>query len=76
MLKKAASIFLRDFAGADLLMRRRPVVGIRTGDKGIDKDGHPKGNFEPGIDIRAKLTILAEGSRGSSDQATDPEIQS
>jgi electron-transferring-flavoprotein dehydrogenase len=41
------------------------VVGVRTGDKGVDKFGKPKGNFEPGIDIRAKLTILAEGSRGS-----------
>ena len=41
------------------------LVGIRTGDKGIDKDGKPKGNYEPGIDIRAKITILAEGVRGS-----------
>jgi electron-transferring-flavoprotein dehydrogenase len=40
-------------------------VGVRTGDKGIDKLGHPKSNFEPGIDIRAKITILAEGARGS-----------
>jgi electron-transferring-flavoprotein dehydrogenase len=31
----------------------------------VDKDGNPKGNFEPGIDIQAKLTILGEGVRGS-----------
>jgi len=41
------------------------VIGIRTGDKGIDKDGHPKDNFEPGVDLLAKVTVLGEGSRGS-----------
>jgi electron-transferring-flavoprotein dehydrogenase len=53
------------FAGADLLIEGDTVVGVRTGDKGIDKNAKPKGNFEPGIDIRAKITILAEGARGS-----------
>jgi electron-transferring-flavoprotein dehydrogenase len=41
------------------------VIGIRTGDKGIDKDGKPKDNFEPGVDLLAKVTVLGEGSRGS-----------
>ena len=41
------------------------VIGIRTGDKGIDKDGKPKGNFEAGVDLIAKVTVLGEGSRGS-----------
>ncbi|MBX3289870.1 MAG: electron transfer flavoprotein-ubiquinone oxidoreductase [Acidobacteria bacterium] len=41
------------------------VIGIRTGDKGIDKDGNPKPNFEPGVDLLAKVTVLGEGSRGS-----------
>jgi electron-transferring-flavoprotein dehydrogenase len=53
------------FAGAELLMEGSRVIGVRTGDKGIDKAGKPKGNFEPGIDVRAKVTILAEGARGS-----------
>src|SRR5438094_2661063 len=53
------------FAGADLLIEGDRVGGVRTGDKGVDKRGNRKGNFEPGIDIRAKVTILAEGSRGS-----------
>src|ERR1041385_9070390 len=53
------------FAGAEALIEGDTVVGVRTGDKGIDKFGKPKGNFEPGIDVRAKITILAEGSRGS-----------
>jgi electron-transferring-flavoprotein dehydrogenase len=41
------------------------VIGIRTGDKGIDRDGKPKDNFEPGVDLLAKVTVLGEGSRGS-----------
>jgi electron-transferring-flavoprotein dehydrogenase len=41
------------------------VIGIRTGDKGVDKEGRPKANFEPGVDILAKVTVLGEGSRGS-----------
>ena len=38
---------------------------MRTDDKGVDKSNHPKANFEPGQDLRAKITILAEGTRGS-----------
>jgi electron-transferring-flavoprotein dehydrogenase len=53
------------FAAANLLIEDDRVLGVRTGDKGIDKLGNPKGNYEPGMDIRAKITILAEGSRGS-----------
>jgi electron-transferring-flavoprotein dehydrogenase len=41
------------------------VTGVRTGDKGLDKEGRPKPNFEPGIDLLAKVTVLGEGARGS-----------
>jgi hypothetical protein len=41
------------------------VVGVRTGDMGVDKDGKPKGTFQPGMDILAKVTVLGEGVRGS-----------
>ena len=41
------------------------VRGVRTGDKGLDKEGQPKPNFEPGIDLLAKITVLGEGARGS-----------
>ena len=53
------------FPGASLLFEGDRVVGVRTGDKGIDKHGKRKGNFEAGVDIRARVTILAEGARGS-----------
>ena len=53
-------------SGAKVLYdENEAVIGVRTGDKGIDKEGHPKGNFEPGVDILAKVTVLGEGSRGS-----------
>jgi electron-transferring-flavoprotein dehydrogenase len=41
------------------------VKGVRTGDKGLDKNGTPKPNFEPGIDLLAKVTVVGEGARGS-----------
>jgi electron-transferring-flavoprotein dehydrogenase len=55
------------FAGTALLFDndQETVVGVRTGDKGIGPDGAPKGNFEPGIDLMAKVTVLGEGARGS-----------
>ena len=37
---------------------------MRSGDKGRGKDGEPLGNFEPGTDIKAKATVLAEGCWG------------
>src|SRR5215510_2581083 len=64
-VEKSGVDLFAGFAGADLLIEGDTLVGVRTGDKGIDKNGKPKGNFEPGIDILAKITILAEGSRGS-----------
>ena len=56
---------LAGFPAAELLYEGDRVVGVRTGDKGIDKHGARKGNFEAGVDLRAKVTILAEGARGS-----------
>ena len=41
------------------------VTGVRTDDKGVDKQNQPKSNFEPGYDVKAKVVVLAEGARGS-----------
>jgi electron-transferring-flavoprotein dehydrogenase len=55
-----------EFPGAEVLYDQSDrVVGVRTGDKGIDREGNPKANFEPGVDLRAKVTVLGEGPRGS-----------
>ncbi len=55
-----------EFPGAEMLYDNDDrVVGVRTGDKGIDKEGKHKPNFEPGVDLLAKVTVLGEGVRGS-----------
>src|ERR1044071_7878781 len=55
-----------EFPGAEMLYDEGDrVVGVRTGDKGIDKEGRRRANFEPGVDILAKVTVLGEGPRGS-----------
>jgi electron-transferring-flavoprotein dehydrogenase len=53
----AAAAALHDEGGA--------VQGIRIGDMGLDRDGTPGPNYAAGVDIHAKLTVLAEGCRGS-----------
>jgi electron-transferring-flavoprotein dehydrogenase len=58
-----ADLFM-GFAGQSVLLDGRRVVGIRTGDRGLDKRGTPRGPVEPGADIRAKVTIFADGVRG------------
>ncbi len=54
------------FAAAKLLRNEQgAVVGVRTVDQGRNKAGEEKANFQPGMDICARLTVLAEGTRGS-----------
>jgi electron-transferring-flavoprotein dehydrogenase len=53
------------FAGSELLIEDDRVTGIRTDDKGVDRNNQQKGNFEPGYDLKSKIVMLAEGSRGS-----------
>src|SRR5579863_4144714 len=53
------------FAGAQLIYEGEGIAGVLTGDKGLDKDDKPKDNFTPGYQLRAKVTVLAEGPRGS-----------
>jgi len=55
----------KEFGGAELIFERDGVGGVITEDKGLDKNGKPKANFTPGYELRAKVTVLAEGPRGS-----------
>ena len=64
-VEEAGITVFTGFAGSELLMEGDAVKGVRTDDKGVGKDGEPKANFEPGYDLRAKITILAEGPRGN-----------
>ena len=53
------------FAGSEVLYEGERVVGVRTGDRGVDKQGKHKAAFEPGVDIRAAVTVFADGVRGN-----------
>ena len=55
------------FTGQEVLYAedQKTIVGVRTGDQGLDEHGKPKANFEPGIDLLAKITVFGEGARGS-----------
>ena len=71
-VEEAGITIFTGFAGAGLLwdddsgdVETARVAGVRTDDKGVDKEGRPKGNFEPGYELRSKITILAEGTRGN-----------
>src|SRR5260370_13158713 len=76
-----------EFPGAELLYDEDDkVVRVRTRDKGIDKEAKRKANYEPGVDLRAKVTVLGEGARGSLtkqlvqrlnlDEGREPEVYS
>ena len=64
-VEQAGITIFTGFAGSELLHDDERVTGVRTDDKGVDKQGQQKSNFEPGYDLRAKIVILAEGARGS-----------
>lgn len=53
------------FAGAGLVYGADGVLGVRTNEIGLDREGRMKDSFEPGMEFRAKVTLLAEGAHGS-----------
>jgi electron-transferring-flavoprotein dehydrogenase len=53
------------FAASEVLFDGPRVTGVRTGDRGLDKQGQRKATFEPGVDIHAKVTIFCDGVRGN-----------
>src|SRR5579884_2194924 len=64
-VEEAGITVFTGFSGSELLYEGERVSGVRTDDKGVDKQNQPKSNFEPGYDLKAKVTILCEGTRGS-----------
>jgi len=60
----AGVVLLPETAAQKLLVESARTVGVRTGDKGRGRDGEPLPNFEPGSDVTARVTILAEGTQG------------
>jgi electron-transferring-flavoprotein dehydrogenase len=62
--EEAGAYILTETSAQRLLVEDGVVRGIRSGDKGRGKDGEPLGNFEPGSDVTAQATVLAEGTWG------------
>jgi electron-transferring-flavoprotein dehydrogenase len=63
-VEEGGAYVLTETAATQLIVDDGRVVGIRSGDKGRGKDGEPLGNFEPGTDIKAMVTVLGEGCWG------------
>ena len=63
------------FPGQRVLHDGGRVIGVRTGDRGLGRDGKPKGAYEPGADIHAKVTIFADGVRGHLTKQLYRELQ-
>jgi electron-transferring-flavoprotein dehydrogenase len=62
--EEGGAYILTETSATQLVVEDGRVVGVRSGDKGRGKDGEPLGNFEPGTDIKAQATVLAEGCWG------------
>jgi len=62
--EEAGAYLLTETAADKLLVEDRIVKGVRSGDKGRGRDGEELSNFEPGSDVVAKATVLAEGTQG------------
>src|SRR3954462_12235459 len=62
--EEAGVYILGETAADKLLVEDNQVVGVRSGDKGRDREGNELSNFEPGSDVIAKATVLAEGTQG------------
>ena len=62
--ESVGATFLPETSAVNLLVEQGRVVGVRTGDKGRGREGEELGNFEPGSDLVARVTVLAEGTQG------------
>jgi electron-transferring-flavoprotein dehydrogenase len=62
--EEAGVYILGETAAAKLLVDHGRVLGVRSGDKGRDREGEELSNFEPGADLIAKASVLCEGTQG------------
>jgi electron-transferring-flavoprotein dehydrogenase len=62
--EEAGVYILGETAATKLLVEDGRVVGVRSGDKGRDREGNELSNFEPGSDLVAQATVLCEGTQG------------
>jgi electron-transferring-flavoprotein dehydrogenase len=62
--EEGGAMILPETSAVKLLVSDGRARGVRTGDKGRGRDGEPLANFEPGSDVVARVTVLAEGTQG------------
>jgi electron-transferring-flavoprotein dehydrogenase len=62
--EEGGATILSETVGAKLLVADGRVRGVRTGDRGRGRAGQELSNFEPGSDVVARVTVLAEGTQG------------
>ncbi|HUC07390.1 MAG TPA: electron-transfer flavoprotein:ubiquinone oxidoreductase, partial [Solirubrobacterales bacterium] len=73
--EEAGAYLLTETAATQLIVSDGAVLGVRSGDKGRGKEGEELGNFEPGTDIAARATVLAEGCWGHLTDAAVREFE-
>ena len=62
--EESGATILPETAASHLLVKDARVLGVRTGDRGRGRSGEQLANFEPGSDVHARVTVLAEGTQG------------
>ena len=59
---------------AEPLIENNAVVGIRLSDQGVSKSGEPESGYMPGMDVRARLTVVGDGPVGAVGRAIDAKL--
>lgn len=72
--KKGVQIY-PNFAANEVLYKDNKVIGVRTKDSGVDKHGKELDNYQYPTDVHAKITIFAEGTRGSLTKSVTEKLQ-
>ncbi len=68
--EEAGVTILPGFPADGLLVDGQDVIGVRTAPRGLNRDGRPRGaSYMPPVDVTARVTVLAEGTRGALSQA-------
>ena len=74
-IAEAKGVFVvTETPAAEPLVENGRVMGVRTGDKGVNRAGEQKSNYQPGADCRAKATVLCEGPRGTIAKVLETQL--
>ena len=74
-IAEAKGVFVvTETPAAQPIVENGRVAGVRTGDKGVDRQGNHKPNYQPGADCRARATVLCEGPRGTIAKVLEQQL--